>query len=520
MQSVQTLRVLAGIALLLLTATTAWGQETITVAGVEPDDDGEFTDISNVTYDATNKILTLDGATITGSITWNMNATLTIKLIGDCSINSCNGTACISSSNTGNLTIRNEESGPASLSLNTGNDVTSVISGFFTLSYVGLDDGFNTYEYSSNDALPVKYEAASGLITDDQEGNPVASVRFKNYYDLSIAGVQVTIANKDDILEDGGSVKFSYDAETYTITLSGATILGSIEWVDDNDLTIALNGTNSVINKDGSFAIYSVGEIKFVKAEGAESAELEAQAGFETAISFLTPYKGGIIVQKADHRGHRARMKKKLKEQGMDVFEPHEVLEIMLYYAIPQRNTNDIAKNLIDRFGSFSAVLDAPIDMLCRAGLTEHQALYLKMIPDVTRLYMLDKYSNADKVLDSERFVSYIIDKFVGYEETEHVLLLLMDAKGKEIYSGMIAHGDFLAANISIREIVTLALNYGAASAILAHSHPSGFALPSQEDVLTTQAVQQALSLVNVMLVDHFIIADHDCVSLAESGII
>ena len=225
-------------------------------------------------------------------------------------------------------------------------------------------------------------------------------------------------------------------------------------------------------------------------------------------------------MQKADHSGHRARMKKKLAEQGLDVFEPHEVLEILLYYAIPQRNTNDIAKNLIDRFGSFSAVLDAPLDMLKKAGLTEHQALYLKMFPDVTRLYMLDKYHNPDKVIDSDNIARYIIDRFIGYEETEHVLLLLLDKKGKEVYCGMIARGDFFSANISVREIVTLAMNYGAVSAVLAHSHPSGYAMPSKEDVLVTIGLKKALALVEVQLVDHFIVADHDCVSMAESGII
>ena len=225
-------------------------------------------------------------------------------------------------------------------------------------------------------------------------------------------------------------------------------------------------------------------------------------------------------MQKADHSGHRSRMKKKLSEQGLDVFEPHEVLEILLYYAIPQRNTNDIAKNLIDRFGSFSAVLDAPVDALLRAGLTEHQALYLKLIPDVTRRYLLDKYHNPDKVIDFSNVADYIVDKFVGLEEKENVLLLLMDTKGKEVYSGIIAHGDFQSANISIREIVTLALNYGAVSAFIAHSHPSGCALPSQEDLMVTHDIKEALKLVGVVLLDHYIVADHDCVSLAESGMI
>ena len=225
-------------------------------------------------------------------------------------------------------------------------------------------------------------------------------------------------------------------------------------------------------------------------------------------------------MQKADHSGHRSRMKKKLAEQGMDAFEPHEVLEILLYYAIPQRNTNDIAKNLIDTFGSLSAVLDASPELLRRAGLTEHQALLLTMIPDVTRLYMLDKYNNRDKVLNYGNMAGYIINKFVGYEEEENVLLILADKKGKEVYSGMIAKGDINAANISVRNVVTLAVNYSAAAAFLAHNHPSGIALPSQDDIVVTQMIKEALRMIGVDLLDHYVVADHDCVSMAESNLI
>ena len=225
------------------------------------------------------------------------------------------------------------------------------------------------------------------------------------------------------------------------------------------------------------------------------------------------------MMQKADHTGHRARMKKKLAEHGLDVFEPHEVLEILLYYAIPQKNTNDIAKMLIDRYGSLSAVLDASVGSLKRAGLTEHQALYLKLFPGVSRLYLVDKYQNADKIIDYDRIADYIADKFITFEEKENILLLLLDKKGKVLYCGMIAHGDFNSANFSIRDVVTLAINYGAVYAIVAHNHPSGVALPSREDVEATVDASKALKLIDVRLLDHFIVADHECVSMAESGL-
>ncbi|MBQ9248165.1 MAG: JAB domain-containing protein, partial [Ruminococcus sp.] len=159
------------------------------------------------------------------------------------------------------------------------------------------------------------------------------------------------------------------------------------------------------------------------------------------------------------------------------------------------------------------------LDSLKNAGLTEHQALYLKLFPDVSRLYLVDKYQNPQKIIEFDQVSDYVLNKFIGYEEKENVFLLLLDKKGKEVYCGMIAHGNFNSANFSIRDVVTLAINYGAVYAFLAHSHPSGLALPSRDDVTATIDVSKALRLVGVTLVDHFIVADHDCVSMAESGL-
>ena len=98
------------------------------------------------------------------------------------------------------------------------------------------------------------------------------------------------------------------------------------------------------------------------------------------------------------------------------------------------------------------------------------------------------------------------------------MLLLLTDAKGREVFCGFISEGDFDAANYSIRSIVRLAINYGAFLAFVAHNHPSGVALPSGEDIRSTLKLRNALSLVGVRLADHYIVGDNECVSLAESG--
>ena len=218
---------------------------------------------------------------------------------------------------------------------------------------------------------------------------------------------------------------------------------------------------------------------------------------------------------KADHSGHRDRLRAKYAEHGIEALAQHEVIEMLLFNAIPYRNTNDIAKNLLDHFGSLSAVLDASVETLCESGLTRNQALFLKLIPDTARVYSIDKYENRDKVLDLENIGEYFIRKFIGIDDVEHVMLLLTDGKGKELFCGDIAEGDFSEANVSLRNIVKLALNYNAAAAVLAHNHPKGFALPSEADISATMSIQRALANVGVTLIDHFVVADNDAVSIA-----
>lgn len=225
-------------------------------------------------------------------------------------------------------------------------------------------------------------------------------------------------------------------------------------------------------------------------------------------------------MQKADHSGHRARLREKYVKFGIEALAPHEIIEMLLFNAVPYRNTNDIAKHLLDRFGSLSEVLDAPIELLMAEGLTQNQATFLKLIPDVTRQYMLDKHDNPVRILDPDAIARYLADKFIGLEKMEQVFVLLVDEKYKEVYSGWLSKGSFSVSEISIRRLMSLVLNYGAYSVILAHNHPSGMAIPSQADYRATVRIQEVLGQVGVGLYDHYIVADHEVVSMRDSGLL
>ncbi len=219
-----------------------------------------------------------------------------------------------------------------------------------------------------------------------------------------------------------------------------------------------------------------------------------------------------------EHTGHRKRLKKKFIENGFDIFEPHEALEMYLFYAIPRKDTNPLAHRLLDRYLTIGGVCDAPIDELQREfGLSESAAVFLKMLPEMSRLYTESKLSD-DYVIDYETLGDVFKTKFIG-RTNEAVALMLGDAKGKMIYFDIISKGSLNSASMPIRKIVDLSLRHNAKTAFIAHNHPSGSALPSRDDIDTTQTILETLASIEVELVDHFIVTDDDYVSLRQSGI-
>ena len=218
-----------------------------------------------------------------------------------------------------------------------------------------------------------------------------------------------------------------------------------------------------------------------------------------------------------EHSGHRQRLKKKFIENGFDVFEPHEALEMYLFYAIPRKDTNPLAHRLLDRYMNIGGVCDAPIDELeSEFGLSESAAVFLKMLPEMSRLYNESKISD-DNVIDYENLGEKFKAKFIG-RTSEAVALMLGDAKGKMLYFNIISKGSINSSDMPIRKIVDLALRHNAKTAFLAHNHPSGTALPSQNDLATTRVIRETLLSIGVDLIDHYIVTDEDFVSLRESG--
>ena len=218
------------------------------------------------------------------------------------------------------------------------------------------------------------------------------------------------------------------------------------------------------------------------------------------------------------HAGHRQRVKERFMKEGLDNFTDIQVLELLLFYALPQRDTNDVAHALLDRFGSLPQVMEAAQEELEKVpGVGRHAALLLKLAPAVGRFYMVQRSQKATVLNTLKECGDYLKSVFIG-RRTEVVYLLCLDAKCKVLSCREVAEGSINSANVPIRRIVEMALAANATTVILAHNHPSGIALPSDEDIATTRRLPAALATVEIILADHIIVADDDYVSLADSG--
>ena len=220
------------------------------------------------------------------------------------------------------------------------------------------------------------------------------------------------------------------------------------------------------------------------------------------------------------HDGHREKMRRRFLETGLEGFADHEALELLLYYAIPRRDTNPIAHALMERYGSLSAVLNAPVEDLQRVeGIGESAAVLLSLVSRISRKARLADAAQETVINSTERAGTYLLERFAG-ETREVVYLMCLDRKGKLLACKRLAEGDVASADLNIRKVMETVLLTSASAVILSHNHPSGVALPSPEDTSTTLQVREALRTIGVELVDHIIVADRDFVSMADSGML
>lgn len=213
------------------------------------------------------------------------------------------------------------------------------------------------------------------------------------------------------------------------------------------------------------------------------------------------------------HKGHRARMKKRFAENGGDDFADHEILEMLLYYAIPQRDTNEIAHILMKDFGSIKGVIDAsPAALRDVPHIGENAQTLFKLIPEVAKRYFAE--DTTREVFDnSDKIGRLFVNKYIGATE-ESVYLLLLDNSLRLIECKRMFEGSVSSAMFDVRRLTNRALAKNASNVAVAHNHPYGKAIPSNSDYNATQAIASSFELVGVNFIGHFIVAGNKYVSV------
>ena len=217
------------------------------------------------------------------------------------------------------------------------------------------------------------------------------------------------------------------------------------------------------------------------------------------------------------HDGHRQRKRNQYLRFGLDSFADHEALELLLFYAIPRRDVNGLAHTLLDTFGSLQGVLNASQQDLEQVpGMGSGAAALLRLVPELDR--RANRKEKRPRILNTpEKCGAYLL-RLLGDEHREVMYQLCLDGKGKLLTAQVLSYGDMDSANLSTRQLLRNALSCGACAVVLGHNHPSGVALPSEADCVATLRAREALSAVDIRLLDHIVVADGDFVSMAQSG--
>lgn len=218
------------------------------------------------------------------------------------------------------------------------------------------------------------------------------------------------------------------------------------------------------------------------------------------------------------HEQHRERLKARFLNEGLDAFDAHQALELLLFYAIPRRDTNPIAHRLIEHYGSLSAVLDAdPSELQRIEGMGISSSVLLSMLKPLWRLYRQDSSRHRIPLDTYQTACSFCVDLFAGRIK-EALYLLCLDPSCRLIRNILLHEGTISEVAVHPRTVVETALRNQASQVMLVHNHPLGQLEPSQSDILFTRKITMALSAIGIRTADHIIVCGENAYSFAHEG--
>lgn len=213
-----------------------------------------------------------------------------------------------------------------------------------------------------------------------------------------------------------------------------------------------------------------------------------------------------------------ARKKKTAETAGE--LERQRILREALGYVLPQGTADRACESLLSAFGSFDGIFAAPEEVLREMpGMTADSARFLQLVIRLSQTYLEERSWNLQRIYDTASAVEMFRHKFLG-RKTEAVCLVLLDGRGRMVYNEIICEGSLSEVPLYLRQVLQLCIEYKVEEVFLAHNHPSGMAMPSQNDLVVTDRLLIALNSINVVLCDHIIFADESYYSFLESGIL
>ena len=220
------------------------------------------------------------------------------------------------------------------------------------------------------------------------------------------------------------------------------------------------------------------------------------------------------------HAGHRQRLRARFIEGGPDALPDYELLEMVLFRAIPRRDTKPLAKALIAHFGSFNEVITAPVDRLTEVtGVSEGVATELKLIQAAALRLAKSAVMDRPAISSWSALVDYC-SAAMAYETTEQFRVLFLDRKNVLIADEIQSRGTIDHTPVYPREVIKRALELGASALILVHNHPSGDPSPSRADVEMTKKIEDAAKPLGVAVHDHLVIGKGQHASLRQLGLL
>ncbi|WP_300619339.1 DNA repair protein RadC [uncultured Fusobacterium sp.] len=221
------------------------------------------------------------------------------------------------------------------------------------------------------------------------------------------------------------------------------------------------------------------------------------------------------------YEGHRERLREKYLQGGYFAFHEYEVLELLLTYVIPRKDTKPIAKDLIEKFGSLDGVVTASIEELCSiSGIKENSAIFVKLLGDLSKnLYKGEIKKERIQLKDKNSLIRYLRSE-IGFSSREEFRVIFLNNYNMLVGSETLFIGTIDKSAVYPREIVEKVLYYKAKGIIFAHNHPSGNLRPSKQDIQITEHMQEALDLIDVKLLEHIIITQDGYFSFLEEGLI